>query len=625
MAGKQEFNSTATDASRDVWQSFSVKPGGGLGGRHKRAPGQKPKHFAGTLRRLWHDVKIEKKPLAFIFVFILIDAILAIGGPLLIGFSIDIISQPSVNVDFNALWMILFALAAVYIGNGVMTLLHGWIMAGVSQRIVARLRQAMFDKLQKLPLAYYDARRHGEIMSRLANDIDNVSSSLSQATTQLMTGFIAIAGSLVVMLILSPILTLVSLLTVPLVYFVARTITQRTGRLFKEQQIRLGQLNGHVEETITGMEMVKAFNQSDRAIREFDQVNERLYAVGLKAQTWSGSMMPFMNVINHFGFACVALAGGVLAIKGLITVGTIASFITYSKQFVRPLNELANMYNVLLSGVAGAERVFEVLDEEEESADSVKAIELIKPRGHVVFADVSFGYRADAPILKQISFEAAEGSSTAIVGSTGAGKTTIINLLTRFYDTTAGHILIDGHDIRDYTRDSLRDAFGIVLQDTYLFSGTIKENIRYGKPEATDEDIVQAARLANAHPFIARLSHKYDTILTENGGNLSQGERQLLALARVMLRQPSILILDEATSSIDTRTEIHIQEALLQMMKGRTSFIIAHRLNTIRAADVILVIEQGEIVERGNHEQLMNSRGRYYDMFYQQIYSMENS
>jgi ATP-binding cassette subfamily B protein len=460
-------------------------------------------------------------------------------------------------------------------------------------------------------------------MSRLSNDIDNVSNTISQSTTQLMSGLVVITGSLLMMLILSPLLTVVSMITVPLVFLLTRTIAKRTSVLFKNQQVELGKLNGHIEETISGIEVVKAFNHEEKVIEEFDMVNMRLRAVGLKAQIWSGFLMPIMNVINNLGFAIVAVVGGILAVKSLITVGAIASFITYSRQFVRPLNDLANIFNVLQSGVAGAERVFEIIDEQEEPADPVNALALENPKGHVVFENVSFGYRSDVPILKNVSFEAKVGSSTALVGPTGAGKTTIVNLLTRFYDVTSGRILLDGRDIREYTRDSLRRCFGFVLQDTYLFSGTISENIKYGKPDATKEEVEQAARMANADAFIKRLPNQYETVLSENGGNLSQGQKQLLAIARVILAKPSVLILDEATSSIDTRTELHIQEALLTLMENRTSFIIAHRLNTIRDADTIMVIDHGQLVEKGSHETLLEKQGKYNNMFFNQFKNVE--
>jgi ATP-binding cassette subfamily B multidrug efflux pump len=600
-------------------------PGGpGFGGGRGR-PVEKPKNFKATMKRLWFYLGKERRMLGLVFAFILGSALLTLSGPYLIGVSIDAMTGSTRRVDFNALHIAIIVLLSAYVADALLSFLQGWFMAGISQRVVKSLRRALFEKLQKLPLAFFDGRRHGEVMSRLSNDIDNVSNSISQATTNLMSGSIAIIGSLAMMLYLSPLLTLATLITVPLVVGLAKTITKRTSTLFRNQQAELGKLNGHIEETISGLHVVKAFNQEEKTIREFDEVNAKLTEVGLKAQIWSGFLMPLLSVINNIGFAAVAIVGGVLAVKSLITIGVIASFLSYSRQFVRPLNEIANVYNVLQSGVAGAERVFEILDEEEESEDAPGAIELAAPKGHVVFENVTFGYRPDVPILRNVSFDSAEGSSTALVGPTGAGKTTIVNLVTRFYDVTSGRILIDGVDIKHYTRDSLRKCFGIVLQDTYLFSGTIKENIKYGKSDATDEEIAAAAAAANADTFIKRLPLGYETLLTENGGNLSQGQRQLLAIARVILARPSILILDEATSSIDTRTELHIQDALLNIMQDRTSFIIAHRLNTIRDADTIMVIDHGTIVEDGNHDALINKQGVYYKMFFNQFKNVEGA
>lgn len=597
-----------------------LRPGGGA---HHRGPVVKPKNFKGTIKRLWDYFGKEKNMLALIFLFILIDSVLMLLNPYLIGKAIDAMTLNHGKVDFRFLEIMIIILTSAYIADAVFTFLQGWLMAGVAQRIVKSLRDSLFKKLQKLPVSFFDSRTHGELMSRLSNDVDNVSNTISQSTTQLMSGVIVIIGSLIMMLILSPILTLATLITVPLVYLLTRAIAKRTRVLFKNQQIQLGKLNGHIEETISGIEVVKAFNHEDKVIEEFAEVNTKLREVGLKAQIWSGFLMPIMNVINNLGFAVVAIVGGILAVKGSITIGAIASFITYSRQFVRPLNDLANIFNILQSGVAGAERVFEVIDEQEEPEDNPTAIELENPKGHVVFENVSFGYRPDVPILKNVSFEAQVGSSNALVGPTGAGKTTIVNLLTRFYDVTGGRILLDGRDIRDYTRDSLRRCFGFVLQDTYLFSGTIKENILYGKPDAGDLEVEQAAVMAGADAFIKRLPRKYETVLSENGGNLSQGERQLLAIARVILAKPALLILDEATSSIDTRTELHIQEALLALMTERTSFIIAHRLNTIRDADTIMVIDNGKIIEKGGHEELMASQGRYFQMFSNQFKNVE--
>ncbi|ATF12051.1 ABC transporter ATP-binding protein [Brevibacillus sp. HB1.4B] len=600
---------------------FSPRPGRGFGHGAARGPVSKPKNFSATLKRLWQAFGKEKKLLPIVFVIVFVDGLLMLSAPYLIGKSIDTMTGGEEALSF--LSIIILALLGSYILDGALTFLQSWLMAGISQRIVTNLRQALFDKLQKLPIAYFDERTHGELMSRLTNDIDNVSNSISQSTTQLMSGGIVILGSLVMMLVLSPILTLACLITVPLVFLLTRTIAKRTSVLFKNQQMELGKLNGHIEETISGIQVVQAFNYEQKAIEDFTTINDRLCKIGMKAQVWTGFLMPIMNVINNLGFAMVAIVGGVLAVKGLITVGVIASFLSYSRQFVRPLNDLANIFNVLQSGVAGAERVFEVLDEQEEPLDSPGATVLAQPKGHVVFDQVSFGYRPDQPILKNISFEAQAGSTIALVGPTGAGKTTIVNLLTRFYDVTSGTIYLDGKDIREYSRDSLRRSFGFVLQDTYLFSGTIKENIMYGKPDATDTEVVAAAKMANADVFINRLPMRYDTMLTENGGNLSQGQRQLLAIARVILAKPSLLILDEATSSIDTRTELNIQDALLTIMEGRTSFVIAHRLNTIRDADTIMVVDRGEIVEKGSHDELIEQKGTYYQLFYNQFKNLE--
>ncbi|WP_235425159.1 ABC transporter ATP-binding protein [Heyndrickxia ginsengihumi] len=599
------------------------RPAGG-GAARFRGPAEKPKNFKETLKRLWAYFGRERNLLAMILIFILIDSIITLCIPFFIGRAIDVMSLGS-KVNFNLLEIMILVLAGAYIADAVLTFLQGWLMAGVSQRIVKNLRSHLFQKLQKLPIAFFDSRTHGELMSRLSNDIDNVSNTISQSTTQLMSGVIVLIGTFIMMIILSPVLTIASLATVPLVFLLTRTIARRTSVLFKNNQVELGRLNGHIEETISGIEVVKAFNHEEKAIKEFEEVNKSLLQVGLKAQIWTGFLMPLMNVINNFGFAMVAVVGGVLAIKSMITVGIIASFLTYSRQFVQPLNNLANIFNVLQSGVAGAERVFEIIDEKEEPQDTENAVALENPKGHVVFENVSFGYRADVPILKNIRFESKPGTSTALVGPTGAGKTTIVNLLTRFYDVTEGRILIDGVDIREFTRDSLRRSFGFVLQDTYLFSGTIKENIKYGNPDATDDEVEEAARMAHADVFINRMPNRYDTVLSENGGNLSQGQRQLLAIARVFLAKPALLILDEATSSIDTRTELHIQDALLSIMKNRTSFIIAHRLNTIRDADTIMVIDDGEIIEKGSHEDLMKLQGRYYQMFDNQFKNVEGT
>ena len=611
---KLSENDHSISNDRNTKINDEIRPSRRVGGASRFMPVAKAKDFKGTLLRLWAYFVEERKLLIVVFFFIIVGSGLRLVVPYLIGRSVDAITPGKSSVNFGLLGVMTITLIIAYIVDGVLTFLQGWIMSGVSQRIIFNLRRTLFSKLQKLPVGFFDLRTHGEIMSRLSNDIENVSSTISQSTTQLMSGVITIVGSFIMMLILSPLLTLASIITIPMVFVLTRTIAKKTRVLFKNQQIQLGKLNGHIEESISGIHVVKAFNHEEKAIEDFNVINSKLCEVGLKAQIWSGFLMPIMNVINNIGFAMVAGVGGALAVNNLITVGIIASFLSYSRQFARPLNDLASTFNTLQSAVAGAERVFEILDENEESQDVKGAQDIKNPKGHVVFENVTFGYRKDVNILKNVSFEAKEGSTTALVGPTGAGKTTIVNLITRFYDVLHGRILIDGKDIRGYSRDSLRRCFGIVLQDTYLFSGTIKENIKYGRLEATDKEMETAAAMANADVFIKRLPKGYDTILSESGGNLSQGQRQLLAIARAILANPSILILDEATSSVDTRTEIHIQEAMLKLMQGRTTFIIAHRLSTIRDADTIMVIDNGGIVEKGNHEELINKKGRYFHL-----------
>ncbi|WP_051115705.1 ABC transporter ATP-binding protein [Clostridium pasteurianum] len=588
------------------------------GGRRNMGPVEKPKNFKRTLKKLWSYFGKERKLLTIIFVLIIIDAVVTLMVPYFIGKAIDAMSINN-KVNFKMMEIILIALIVSYFSDAILTFIQGWVMAGAAQRIVKNMRAALFEKLQKLPIAFFDINTHGEIMSRLSNDIDNVNSTISQSTTQLMSGAITILGSLIMMIILSPLLTLASMITVPLVFLLTRAIAKNTSFLFKSQQKELGRLNGQIEEAISGIHIVKAFNHENKEIEKFEKINDNLCTVALKAQIWSGYLMPLMNVINNVGFAVVAGVGGILAVKNIITVGIIASFLSYSRQFSRPLNDLASVFNTLQSAIAGAERVFDILDEKNEMGDIANAKVLDSPEGNVIFEGVSFAYRKDIKILKDVSFEAKAGSSIALVGPTGAGKTTIVNLLTRFYDVSEGKILIDGIDIREYTRDSLRKCFGIVLQDTYLFTGTIKENIKYGKLDASDEEIERAAIMANADAFIRELPGGYDTVLLESGSNLSQGQRQLLAIARAILSNPAILILDEATSSVDTRTEMRIQQAMIKLMKGRTSFIIAHRLSTIRDADIIMVIDHGEIVEQGNHEKLIEEKGIHYNMYFSQF------
>ncbi len=597
----------------------SKRPAGISGGRRAIVPVEKPKDMKHTLKRLWEYFKYEKFKLFIVFMLVIVSGLLNLTAPFLIGKAVDFIFPGKGFVEFVKLKKIIILLISIYVLNSLLIFLQEYMVAGLSRRVVYNIRESIFSKLQKLPLVFFDTHTHGELMSRLTNDVDNISITISQSIIQLMSSVVNIIGSLIMMIYLSPIMTAVSLITVPMVYVLTKTIANKTKILFKEQQDALGVLNGHIEETIGGIYEVKIFNKEDKVIDEFIQNNKVLKEVGVQAQIWSGFIMPLMNVISNFGFTVVAIFGGILSVKGKISVGVIASFISYSKQFTKPLNELASTFNTLQSGIAGAERVFEILDEQEERKDFEDAITAKDIKGEVEFKDVSFQYEEDKPVLKNISFKVKPGDTVALVGPTGAGKTTIVNLLTGFYEVEKGEILIDGINIKKYKKDSLREIFGIVLQDTYLFSGTIKENIKYGRLDATDDEIKRAAKIAGADDFINRLPHGYNTMLYEGGMNLSEGQRQLIAIARVVLAEPSILILDEATSNIDTRTEFKIQKAMKKLMENRTTFMIAHRLSTIRDADMIMVIDKGQIIEKGNHKELLSQKGIYYNLYTSQF------
>ncbi|WP_206663545.1 ABC transporter ATP-binding protein [Sporolactobacillus shoreae] len=600
-------------------RSMPGRRGGRRRGAARFAPVEKPRNMKKTLRRLWNFFAQEKKALITVSGFVIADALVSLLIPYFIGLAVNQIGMRTGAVNFPILIKILLVLGLFYMMDGLLTLLQGWIMASSGQKIVMSLRKSMFLKLQKLPIAFFDRNHHGDIMSRLTNDIENIDVTISQSTVELMNDMIMIVGSLALMIWISPLLTLASLIMVPLVFILTKTIASRTTRLFVDQQRELGTLNGQIEESVQGLNVIKAFSHENEAIRDFSAINKRLTDVGMKAQVWSGYMMPLMNVINNLGFTAVASVGGFLAVKGMITVGMIASFLTYSRQFSRPLNDVASIFNTLQSAVAGAERVFEILDEREEPDDRTNAKGISVFKGRIVFDDVSFGYTSDHPILKHVSFRVNPGESIALVGPTGAGKTTIINLLTRFYDSDSGTILADGVDITDYRRSEYRGLFGIVLQDTYLFHGSFLENLRYGKLDATEEEVINAARTADADSFIRKTEKGYHSVLQGNGDNLSEGQKQLLTIARAFLSDPAVLILDEATSHVDTQTEQKIQKGMARLMKGRTSFIIAHRLSTIKNADKILVVEDGEIAEQGTHQELLKKHGIYYEMFMDQF------
>lgn len=563
---------------------------------------------SGTLKRIWIYMSHSWPKLLLVLLLVILSSFLALMGPYLIGVTID---DYIVERESNGFTFMLLLLLGVYIFHSFSIWLQNWVMVGVAQQTVNTMRSDLFRKLQELPIPYFDKHRHGEMMSRVTNDMENVSNTLNGSFIQIITSVLTLIGTLIMMLSLSLLLTLLTMLVIPVMYYGMRWITRRTSRLFKEQQRNLGELNGLIEETLSGQQIIKTYSLEKKVIAEFKEKNESLKLSGFWAQTYSGFIPKLMNGLNNLNFAVIAGIGGILALNGLVTIGVIVTFAEYSRQFTRPLNDLANQFNTILSAIAGAERVFAVIDETEERSDEDDAIGLDEVKGDVVFSEVDFSYEVDQQTIQGVSFEAKQGQTVAFVGPTGAGKTTMINLLSRFYDANGGQILIDGYDIKTIKRDSLRKHMAFVLQESFLFHGTIRENIRYGRLNATDDEVEEAARRANAHRFITRLPDGYDTVLQMEGSGISQGQKQLISIARAMLADPSILILDEATSSIDTVTEIYIQEALQRLMKGRTSFVIAHRLNTIRNADLIVVIQDGRIVEKGTHEQLLANEGYY--------------
>ncbi|WP_035099185.1 ABC transporter ATP-binding protein [Anoxybacteroides tepidamans] len=569
-----------------------------------------------TLKRIWAFLSGQKIRLAMVVSMVLLSSCLSLLGPYVVGRAID---AYIVAKQTDGFLLIIAALISIYFALSLSSFLQNYWMVGVAQKTIYSIRSQLFHHFHQLPISFFNERKSGELMSRLTNDIDNMSQTFNDTVIQVVSSALTLGGAVIVMVSLSPLLTAVTLLIVPMMYGGMKWITNRTRKRFKEQQERLGELNGLIEEAISGQKVVKLFSQEKQMTAQFLAKSERLKQSGFWAQTYSGFIPKLMNMLNNISFALIAGAGGVFAFKGMVSIGTIVIFAEYARQFTRPLNDLANQWNTLLSALAGAERVFEILDQEKEEDDETEAFELPGIRGEVEFRSVSFSYDKKRDAVHDISFSVAPGETVALVGPTGVGKTTIVQLLTRFYDPDRGQIFIDRMDTRQIKRSSLRKQMAFVLQDPFLFQGTIRDNIRYGRLDATDAEVEEAAKLANAHSFIMRLPNGYDTVLQQDGSGISQGQKQLLAIARAMIARPSILILDEATSNIDTITELAIQEALERLMSGRTCFVIAHRLNTIQNADRILVLREGTVVEQGTHDSLLKEKGFYSELYERQF------
>ena len=579
-------------------------------------PVEKAKDKKGTLRRIWRYMEKQKIAIIVSVVLVIISTLLNLLVPYMIGVTIDKYIVPN---DMDGTLRILSILAIVYTAAALFTWLQTFLMVRVSLKTIKTLRQDLYEKFQTLSLRFFDKRTHGDLMSRVTNDIESLNNALSQSVIQIISTVMMVTGVTIAMFMLNWILAIVSLLVVPLVIYTTKKIITYSSSNFIKRQRDLGELNGFIEEAISGNEVITLFGQEEKNFNKFSIVNERLRQSATAADTVSGFLGPVNNFINNLGLALIIGIGALMTVQELATVGIIAAFVNYSRQFFRPINQLSTLLNTFQSAIAGAERVFEIMDEAPDFQDQENAMAIEHLKGDVEFSNVHFSYETGKPILKNISFEARAGQKIAIVGPTGSGKTTIINLLMRFYEIDAGNIIIDGRSIKDYQISKLREKIGIVLQDTFLFSGSILENIRYGKLDATDEEVIEAAKLASAHRFIKHLPNKYNTQITSNGSNLSQGQRQLLAIARAILADSDILILDEATSSIDTKTEIDIQQGLNRLSVGRTSFVIAHRLKTIENADEILVINQGELIEAGTHKELLQQQGFYYELYESQF------
>ncbi len=599
-------------------------PGMGHGGHGM--PGEKARDFKGTMKKLMAYLALYKIPLLFVGIFAVGSTIFNIVGPKILGRATTEIFNGLVGkisggagIDFDKIGRILLLLLGLYVCSALFSFIQGYLMTGVSQKLTYRMRKEISEKINRLPMNYFDRQPHGEILSRITNDVDTLSQSLNQSATQLITSVTTIIGVLVMMLSISPLMTLIALLILPVSVGLISVIVKHSQKYFKNQQEYLGHVNGQVEEVYGGHNIVKVFNKEADVIAQFDRDNDILYESAWKSQFLSGMMMPIMQFVGNLGYVAVVILGGWLAIKDVIEVGDIQSFIQYVRNFTQPIQQVAQVANMLQSTAAASERVFEFLEEEEEDQTVPDAVSIQGLEGRVEFDHVRFGYNKDHTIIHDFSAKVEPGQKIAIVGPTGAGKTTMVKLVMRFYDVNAGSIKVDGHDIRDFNRSELREMFGMVLQDTWLFKGSIEDNIRYGKLNATHEEVEEAAKAAYVHRFVQTLPGGYDMELNEEANNVSQGQKQLLTIARAILADPRILILDEATSSVDTRTEVRIQKAMDNLMRGRTSFIIAHRLSTIRDADLILVMKDGDIIEQGNHEELLAQGGFYAELYNSQF------
>lgn len=599
---------------------------GPMGHGHGAAMGEKANDFSGTMKQLMKYMSKYKIAIIAVLLFAIGSTVFSIVGPKILGKATTKIFEGLMakvsgtgGIDFGAIEKILLILVCLYLVSALFSFVQGYIMSGISQKISYEMRNQISEKINRMPMKYFDTKTHGEILSRITNDIDTLGMSLNQSLTQLITSVTTMVGILIMMLSISWIMTLAALVIIPLSLFAVRKVVGRSQKYFKKQQRYLGHVNGLVEENYGGHQIVRVFNKEEEVTEQFNKLNDELYDSAWKSQFLSGMMQPLMAFIGNLGYVMVSILGGWLAIRKTIEVGDIQSFIQYVRNFTQPINQLAQVANQLQSTAAAAERVFEFLDEEEEDQTVINPADANDIKGNIEFEHVNFGYKENKTIIHDFSVNVKKGQKIAIVGPTGAGKTTIVKLLMRFYDVNSGAIKIDGHDIRNFNRSELREAFGMVLQDTWLFNGTIKENIRYGKLDATDEEVVEAAKSANVHHFIKTLNDGYNMVLDEEASNVSQGQKQLLTIARAILADPKILILDEATSSVDTRTELLIQKAMDNLMEGRTSFIIAHRLSTIKDADMILVMNEGDIVEQGSHEELLAKDGFYAKLYNSQF------